>query len=611
MPHQIPLLLLILTLSSSLFANESAKKKNAPAPPPLSKEEALRTWPVDRGWTFAPGVPDTMLDVVKEPRMRRNKKTGKRELQFSHPVLVWVPEGADQIRGMIMIVANSDSKEFGMSKPVREVCRKHDFAVVYMRFGLQKDLTDTQPLLDHLAEKTGIGEFQHAPWISFGKSSMGKHAFFPWWHTPSRVIASISYHAETPTWPMEDWSTLENETILHVSANGETEWGGTYFRHVRPALLNYRRKTQVLAHQIVAKNIGHGDYPDVGGSRGWGKDHPGQINCVDTWEYLALFIDKAVQLRVPEGYPTDKPFALKQVDPGQGFLIRPHAVEDRFQSERHPLIEKDGTFQVVKGPESPVNGFSVIAPAEGYQPAEGVPIVALTPKQGPQDWLLVKKMRFAMNADPMKDQSLFQDLRPSPGDAITVDGKEFTWQPIAANERGTRKGGFGGIALQGDIQPRGGPQKMSILGYTVLEVKEAGTYKVNAGYSLAVRVQLVLNGQPVDHLELVQLEPGLYPLVMGIRMDGAAWGHVEPHFTLAGEQEIRLAKDSQSRKEAAAKELAERFAKGALPAEHLILPYREVPESERKDCLWIADKELAERWLWFHDAERLRKEMEP
>ncbi len=601
-------LLLLVSISSSAPAQDKKKETKPPPPPPMSVEEALNTWPVDRGWTYAPGVPDSMMDVVKEPRMRRNKKTKKRELQFSHPVLVWVPEDTEKIRGMIMIVANTDSKEFGMSKPVRDVCRKHDFAVVYMRFALQNDLNDTQPLLNYLAEKLEIEEFEHAPWFSFGKSSMGKHAFYPWWHTPSRVIGSISYHAETPTWPMEDWSKLKDESILHVSANGETEWGGTYFKHVRPALLNYRNHTNVLGHLIVGKDIGHGNYPDVGGSKGWGKKHPGQIRCVDTWSYLALFIDKAVELRVPEGYPTDKPFELKQVDPSQGVLLHPHAIEDRFQSERHPLVKKGDTYPPVEGPKSPVNGFSVIAPAKDYHPPEGVPVVAFQEKMGPQDWLLVKKMRFATKADPMTDQSLFRDVRPAPGDAIKVEGKEFTWEPIADRERGTRKDGFGGIAMEGDIKPQGWPRKMSVLGFTVLDVKEAGTYKVNAGFSLAVRVQLVLNGQPIDNREIIQLEPGLYPLALGIRMDGASWGHVEPHFVKASAEDIELAKKSQADKEAAENVLEARFANGALPTETLILPYNEVPEAERKDYLWIADKELAEKWFWYHDVERLRAE---
>ena len=72
---------------------------------------------------------------------------------------------------MVMIVANSDSKEFGMDSTVREVLAKNETAVVYMRFTFQQRMDQTQELLDHIAAQTGIEEFSHAPWISFGKSS--------------------------------------------------------------------------------------------------------------------------------------------------------------------------------------------------------------------------------------------------------------------------------------------------------------------------------------------------------------------------------------------------------------------------------------------------------
>ena len=168
----------------------------------------------------------------------------------------------------------------------------------------------------------------------------------------------------------------------HVAANGQTEWGGTFFRHVRPAMLNYRHNTNVLGHQIVAFKVGHGDYIDVGGSPGWGIRHPGKVRCVDTWKYLSVFIDKAISLRVPEGYPTDAPFELKQVDPSKGMLIKPHAIEDMFQKERLPLI-KEGGAENTEAPSTLANGFATIPAPNDYEPGEGVPVVGTHPRHGP------------------------------------------------------------------------------------------------------------------------------------------------------------------------------------------------------------------------------------
>ena len=186
-----------------------------------------------------------------------------------------------------MIVANSDSKEFGMSEPVRSVAAKHDMAVVYMRFPLQNRMEQTQELLDHIAAHTGIPEFSHAPWVTFGKSSISKHAFYPMWKNPDRTIATITYHGETLLGPWKNGPVLGDQTILHCSANGFTEWGGTFAQcDLRCSII---ASTPTIWPPAVGWGIGHGDYVDGGGSPGWGKRFPGKIHCVDTWTYLSVF----------------------------------------------------------------------------------------------------------------------------------------------------------------------------------------------------------------------------------------------------------------------------------------------------------------------------------
>ena len=182
----------------------------------------------------------------------------------------------------------------------------------------------------------------------------------------------------------------------------------------------------MLGHQLIGYGVGHGNYIDVGGSDGWGLDHPGKVQCVDTWKYLSVFIDKAIHLRVPEGYPTTEPFTLKQVDPSQGLLIKPHAIEDMFQKERLPLLKQGDEYLRMDDVKPPIaNGYVSLSADPKFIPGEGVPLVELTPRMGPQDWLLVKRMQFAMDKDPMTENEWLRELRPSLGDSITVNGKEF------------------------------------------------------------------------------------------------------------------------------------------------------------------------------------------
>ncbi|MFW5839468.1 MAG: hypothetical protein ACOCZE_02710, partial [Planctomycetota bacterium] len=233
-------------------------------------------------WPWAMDLPQKIQQQVDAKRKKPSQNKA---------ILVWTPEDAKHIRAMLLIVANSDSKHFGEHQAVRDVAARHDMAVVYFRYPLQSNMDKVDEIFAHIAEKTGIKEFRHAPWVTFGKSSMGKFPYYMAWKFPQRTIATISYHAETPSWPMEDWSNLKDQTIPHVSVNGELEWGGTWAVHVRPSLLNYRQQTNLLAHQAVAQAVGHGDYVDTHGSSGWGKNYPGKVSVIDVWDYLAVYLD--------------------------------------------------------------------------------------------------------------------------------------------------------------------------------------------------------------------------------------------------------------------------------------------------------------------------------
>ena len=278
-------------------------------------------------------------------------------------VLVWTPPQARRIRAVFLIPNNTDSKIVAEHEAVRQVAERQEIGIVYLRYFEGNVVERTDPpqdaeriftaVLDLVAQQTGITEYRHAPWITFGKSSRGRFPFRTTWWFPKRVIASVSYHGETPTWPMEHWSRVGDETVLHLAINGQDEWSGTWYRHVRPCMLNYHLNTAWLTHQVVLYGVGHGNYADVHGGKGWGKPVPeGQISCLRVWDYIALYLDKAMELRVPKGtYPTDGPTQLKQVDRNTGYLIHPRAVEELLGMKWHAFRFREGAYQVVPWPE--------------------------------------------------------------------------------------------------------------------------------------------------------------------------------------------------------------------------------------------------------------------
>jgi hypothetical protein len=283
--------------------------------------------------------------------------------QTKAEILVWSPK---QVRAVLLIPENTDSKHFGEHAALRAVAEKRGLGIVYLRRfdANQFEFTDPpavpdaiQRALDEVAKQTGIAEYRTVPWIVFGKSSRGRFPHRTAWMYPERVIASIAYHGEVPVWPIPDWAKKQDQTILHVNANGEDEWDRTWYRHVRPFLLNYRNQTAWLPHQIVAHGVGHGNYVDGHGSPGWGKPVPeGSWSVLRTWDYLALFIDKAIGLRLgADG-------KLKPVDPDTGYLIHPRAVEEMLKIRWRPLRQTDGVYTHVD---------HIKEPGEVYDPNPG------------------------------------------------------------------------------------------------------------------------------------------------------------------------------------------------------------------------------------------------
>lgn len=332
-------------------------KADAAAPAETDKPEAdpyaeLPHWPVGLK------LPDSITEGWG--RAERIRKSPQAD------VLVWTPPGAKKLRAVFLIPANTDSKHLAEHDAVRKVCAKHEIGIVYLRhFGGEVIERSDPPTtadekfaatLDFIAKETGIAEFRHAPWITLGKSSRGRFPFRTTWWFPDRVIASISYHGEVPTWPMEKWSKVGDESVLHLAINGLTEWDGTWYRHVRPGLLNYHHNTNWLAHQVVLYGVDHGTYVDQHGSPGWEKKVPAtQISTKRVWDYAAKFIDTAMELRVPkDSYPTDKPTKLKQVDRATGYLVHPRAPEQLLGLKWFAFEQDEkGTYQVIQWPDRP------------------------------------------------------------------------------------------------------------------------------------------------------------------------------------------------------------------------------------------------------------------
>jgi hypothetical protein len=162
-------------------------------------------------------------------------------------------------------------------------------------------------LLKSLADMSGYDEIAIAPIIPMGHSAM---ASFPWnfaaWNQP-RTLAIVSIHGDAPQTgmagngqPNADWGDRNLDGIPGLIVMGEYEW---LEDRVAPAL-KFRAAHPAAPLALLAEpGRGHFDYSD------------------ELVKFLAMFIRKAAEQRLPENFPPGQPPILKLVDPRDGWLV--------------------------------------------------------------------------------------------------------------------------------------------------------------------------------------------------------------------------------------------------------------------------------------------------
>lgn len=367
-------------------------------------------------------------------------------------LLYWVPAKATRLRAVLLVPNNSDLFRLAEHSAIRAVAQRQGIGIIYLAQFSAKviEFVDQDPplaeptfaaTLDLAAKATGIDDFRSAPWITVGKSSRGRFPYRTAWKFPDRVVCSISYHGETPPWPMADWSKAAEASILHCSVNGLTEWDGTWYRHVRPELLNYHTNTRWLCHQAVILGVDHGYYPDYYLYPTFQQDMPQRMpgvpklaRCQRVWDYLAQFIDSSMDLRLApvQDTPGTRP-VLRAVDPGSGWLVHPRAPEELLGQKWFAYRKNDkGEHLKIPWPDEPTPVYDsqqgIIPVQELVRPASAVPREQWKDFMWLADRRLVAAWLDLHNTYKLKDKVLATLPVPLP-DSATAPGSASTPGP--------------------------------------------------------------------------------------------------------------------------------------------------------------------------------------
>jgi hypothetical protein len=243
------------------------------------------------------------------------------EWQWSVPLgngraFLWIPPTCKQVRAVVIGQNNMIEEGILEHAFMRKELSKLGIAEIfiappfdYWQNATNNDAANAQfdATLKSLAQDSGYDELNLAPIVPLGHSAM---ASFPWnfaaWN-PQRTLAILSVHGDAPQTdrvgngkPNVDWGARSIDGIPGLMVMGEYEW---WDDRLTPALKFRAEHPNAAIAMLAEPGNGHFNYSD------------------ELVKFLAMFIHKSAEQRLPVEFLPDKPPVLKPVEPTNGWLV--------------------------------------------------------------------------------------------------------------------------------------------------------------------------------------------------------------------------------------------------------------------------------------------------
>lgn len=244
------------------------------------------------------------------------------ETNANPQAFLWIPENCKEVKGVVVGMHNMIEEGMLENQNFRKKLTELGLAEVWVTpvlefpFDFHKDAPKHfQTMMDALAKVSGYAELSNAPIIPLGHSAM---ATYPWnfgaWN-PTRTLAIISVHGDTPQTNLTgygranpDWENRTIEGVPSLFIMGEYEW---WEKRLEPGFQHVSKHPKTPITFFADAGHGHFDYNE---------------SMVD---YVGLFIEKAVKYRLPKKNGE----VLRPVYPQNGWLI------DRWRKDSLPITQ--------------------------------------------------------------------------------------------------------------------------------------------------------------------------------------------------------------------------------------------------------------------------------
>ena len=234
-----------------------------------------------------------------------------------HPrAFLWIPPNCKQVRGIVVGQNNMLEEGLLQHPDFRKTLAQLGFAEIFIAptFDTWQNATNNDSankkfdaLLKSLADESGYEELPFVPIIPIGHSAM---ASFPWnfaaWNS-QRTLAILSVHGDAPQTDLVgngrtnvNWADHNINGIPGLMVMGEYEW---WEKRLSPALAFEKEYPAASVAFLCDAGNGHFNSSD------------------ELVDFLAMFIRKAAEQRLPVKFSLGQPAKLKSIDPKNGWRV--------------------------------------------------------------------------------------------------------------------------------------------------------------------------------------------------------------------------------------------------------------------------------------------------
>jgi hypothetical protein len=219
---------------------------------------------------------------------------------------LWVPPDCQRIRGVVVAQHNMEEISILENPKFRAALAKMDFAEVWVApffdhlFRFNEGAGDTfNGLMDNLADESGYAELKFAPVVPLGHSAAASWPYYFAAWNPGRTLAALSVSGQWPyfrdkNFAPDIWGDRNIDFVPCLESMGEYESANDWSRE---GLAERQQHPEMPLSMLANPAQGHFASTDA------------------KVEYLALYLKKAVQYRVPKNWDATAAPKLIPIDP--------------------------------------------------------------------------------------------------------------------------------------------------------------------------------------------------------------------------------------------------------------------------------------------------------